>query len=162
MTLYEIADNLRTKLEQVEIDEETGELLNLDDLEKDEALFQDKLEACGVYAKEMAADIESYKTEMASLKKRLDGLTKKYDAFTQYIGLNMIMAETASYETAKVKLSFRHSSAVEITDEKSIPEEYMTEKVARSADKKAIKDAIKQGIEIPGARVVEHNNLQIK
>lgn len=61
-------------------------------------------------------------------------------------------------------VSYRSSSAVEILDVSQIPAEYMkTPKIPDPApDKTAIKDAIKEGKEIPGARIEERKNLQIK
>lgn len=61
-------------------------------------------------------------------------------------------------------VSYRSSSAVEIVDLSLIPTEFMkAPKIPDPApDKTAIKDAIKEGKEVPGARIDERKNLQIK
>lgn len=62
------------------------------------------------------------------------------------------------------QVSYRSSSAVEILDVSAIPSEFMkTPKIPEPApDKTAIKDAIKSGQEVPGARIEERQNIQIK
>jgi len=61
-------------------------------------------------------------------------------------------------------LSVRTSDAVVITDEAALPAEYMTEKVlvTHTADKVAIKKALKAGVDIPGCDLEFRSNLQRK
>lgn len=61
-------------------------------------------------------------------------------------------------------VSYRASSAVEIIDVSLIPSEFMkTPKVPEpTADKIAIKAAINEGKEVPGARIEERKTLSIK
>lgn len=61
-------------------------------------------------------------------------------------------------------VSYRKSEAVEIDDATAIPAEFMRQpKVPDPApDKTAIKAALKEGKEVPGARIEERKNLQIK
>lgn len=56
----------------------------------------------------------------------------------------------------------RKSTAVNIIDESAIPARYASEVVAVKIDKTAIKDAIKNGEEVPGAKLVERKSLTIK
>ena len=65
-------------------------------------------------------------------------------------------------ETPTMRLSTRRAAATVIDDLDMVPKEYTTTKVEVVADKKAIKDAIMGGKDIPGARVVENVSLQIK
>jgi hypothetical protein len=62
-------------------------------------------------------------------------------------------------------LSLRKSEACEIEDESAIPPRFIKVKIVepiKSVDKTAIKAAIKSGEQVPGARIQEHQNLQIK
>ena len=63
-----------------------------------------------------------------------------------------------------VELSFRKSSAVVVDGTDLIPAEYMRTKPAPEPepDKKAIADAIKAGVEVPGAHLEQRRSLQIK
>ena len=59
-------------------------------------------------------------------------------------------------------VSIRKTPVVRIDDEKAIPAEYWTEKVERSVSKTMIKDALKQGQEVPGACKAESYSLQVR
>ena len=65
------------------------------------------------------------------------------------------------FKTAKVECSFRKSQRVEVENIDLLPEEFLKYKDPE-ADKTAIKEAIKEGKEITGARLVIALNLQIK
>lgn len=58
------------------------------------------------------------------------------------------------------KLSFRTSTAVNITDEVRIPNQYI--KVETSVDKMALKKDLQAGMVIEGAELVTNRNLQIR
>lgn len=58
------------------------------------------------------------------------------------------------------KLSFRTSTAVNITDEVRIPSQYI--KVETSVDKMALKKDLQAGMVIEGAELVTNRNLQIR
>lgn len=65
------------------------------------------------------------------------------------------------FTTSKVDVSFKKSVTTEIIDLAEIPEQYIKTKIERSADKEAIKNAIKSGEVIKGAKLVKKNNIQI-
>ena len=70
-------------------------------------------------------------------------------------GINKIKSET-------LQLSFRKSESVEVFDESLVDEKFKKVKTEISLDKTAIKNAIKNGEDVQGAKIVEKNNLQIK
>lgn len=61
-------------------------------------------------------------------------------------------------------LSYRNSEAVLIEDESKIPTEFMKipEPPSPKPDKKSIKEAIKEGKEVPGASIETRKNITIK
>lgn len=65
-----------------------------------------------------------------------------------------------AYETALFKLSLRKSQSVEITDENEVPEEFWA--IKKEISKSTISQAIKDGLEVPGATMKENYGLQIK
>lgn len=65
-----------------------------------------------------------------------------------------------AYETALFKLSLRKSQSVEITDENEIPDEFWA--IKKEISKSTISQAIKDGLEVPGATMKENYGLQIK
>lgn len=60
------------------------------------------------------------------------------------------------------QVSYRASSAVEILDASKLPKKFIVKKVTTSPDKTAISAAIKAGKKVPGARIEERQNIQIK
>ena len=51
---------------------------------------------------------------------------------------------------------------MEIVDFDKLPEEYIKTKIEKNPDKVAIKNAIKNGENINGAKIVTNYNIQIK
>ena len=60
------------------------------------------------------------------------------------------------------KISYRKSDSVDIFDMDKLPKEYIKVKTEEKPDKVAIKDAIKSGEKINGAKIVTNYNIQIK
>lgn len=63
-------------------------------------------------------------------------------------------------EVGTYKLSFRKSTSVNITDERAIPGEFI--EIKTSIKKAEVKAALAGGIEVPGAELIENQNLQIR
>ena len=61
-----------------------------------------------------------------------------------------------------LKISFRKSESIEVEDVNSLPSEYKVVKVTEQADKVALKEAIKGGIQVPGVYLKVNQNIQIK
>ena len=68
---------------------------------------------------------------------------------------------TQSFETARVRISFRKSTATEINAE-LLPKKWNVKKITYTPDKAAIKAALLAGESIKGAQLVERQNIQIK
>lgn len=59
------------------------------------------------------------------------------------------------------KFGTRKSESIEVKDVNQLPKEYKTIKTTEQADKKAIKEALKQGKEIKGCSIKTNINLKI-
>ena len=66
-----------------------------------------------------------------------------------------------AFESAKVKVSFKKSESLEISEEAVIPDEYLRFKEPE-VNKADLKKAIKAGLTIGGVWIEEKNNIQIK
>lgn len=164
MKLYEIADYIEAAISGgYVIDEETGEVLfdseNLDALELE---FNNKLESCALYVKNIVAEADAIKAEERRLKQRREALERKSERMKAYIDYNMSRMEVAEIETPKVAIRFRNSQRVEIDDSTAIPEYYCRVETVIQPDKNKIKNAIKSGNFVPGAKVIELRNLIVK
>lgn len=79
-----------------------------------------------------------------------------------FINFLMQSFQKDKLETNLYKISYRKSESVEIINEEMIPQEFMKEKTTIAPDKTAIKEALKNWSEVPGATIKINNNLQIK
>lgn len=74
----------------------------------------------------------------------------------------MLVSGIEKVESPLFKLSVRRSEAVEVDLVEALPNAFKNVKNVVTADKVAIKEAIKRGENITGARLVENFNIQIK
>ena len=70
--------------------------------------------------------------------------------------------EVDKIESPLIKLSFRKSQSVNVSDVNSLPNEFKTIKVTEQADKMKIKQALLNGEVIEGCEIINSQNLQIK
>ena len=109
--------------------------------------------------KGMAAAAKAEKERLAGLQKFYENTQKR---LTDALSTAMQVFGHDKVENATMRLSLRHSTATEVDDLDQLPAEFKTTKVEVVADKTAIKKAIQDIIEVPGAHLVENVSLQIK
>lgn len=160
MTLWEIDSKIKDVLENgFSIDEETGEVLLPEDLDKLNIAKNEKIENIALYVKNIKAEADAIKVEIDVLKKRAYVRMKKAEKLIKYLD-NILGGE--KFETARVALSYRSSNSVQIDDDSRIPDQYIKIKTERVPDKVALAKALKTGEAITGCSLVEKQNLQIK
>ena len=168
MKLYEIRHEITELLERgFDVDLDTGEVLDiapkLDALQMDE---REKLENNALYIKGLNAEAAAIREEEKTLAERRRTKENKAQRLHDYIAEHMTAMAYDALETARVKLTFRTSRAVEIDETVFRPwaekcGDYLRYKPAE-VDKKLVADALKAGANIPGASLVERRNLQVK
>jgi hypothetical protein len=87
---------------------------------------------------------------------------KKVTWLTESLKKAMLVSGIEKIESPLFKISLRRSEAVEVEIPEALPIDWQVKKVTITADKLAIKKAIKEGYSITGARLVENFNLSIK
>lgn len=164
-SLYNLTTEYQSLYNQlIESADENGEI----DIAISQALavkekeFTEKAIAVATVYRKFDNEIALYEQEIKRLqdyKKRLekcrDRVKENLSTACQSVGIEKIDGMYAN-------ISFRASESVEIDDLSLIPEKYLTKKVEIKPDKTAIKKAIQSGIEVNGAHIEMHNNLQIK
>lgn len=162
MSLYSITNDLLTVIEGgMVVDDNSGEILfDADDLEELEGEYLDKLEACGIYCKNVQADIDAMRAEEKRLADRRRVKENKVKRLKEYMLQSMNITDTSKLDTPKVFISTRKSQRVVIDDESKLP--FYCLKTTRTADKSAIKDRLKKGDIIDGAHMEEAVNLTLK
>ena len=124
-TLYEITDKYLKVLDNLEIDEETGEILNAEELDELSGAFEEKSEAVACYIKNSEVFIGNLKAEEANLAKRRKQTEKRIDYLKNVLTACLDAAGRDKVETTKVRVSFRKSVAVSIDDEKALPADFV-------------------------------------
>ena len=152
MKLYEIENAILNC-----IDEETGEA----DIEALEALEMErdkKISDIACWVKSLRAEAKAIKEEQDALASRRKAKENKADSLEAFLANYL---NGTKFEDARCKIGYRKSEACEyVGNVEALDDAYCT--IKRTASLTAIKEALKQGVEIEGARLVERNNIQIK
>lgn len=165
MSLYEV-DPAIEEAWNAAIDSETGEIVNEEALavfkELDKLDKQSKIamcEECAVLCKNRSALETSIREEAQKLLERANSMHRGTETMEKCIA-NYLNGEKV--ETARVKISWRKSTTVEYTGQvEALPKECIRQKLPE-VNKAELKKLLKVGTEIPGARLVTRNNMQIK
>lgn len=153
MNLYEI-DNAITAC----VDEETGEIIDLEKLNELLMERDTKIEKVALWIKNLDALASSIKSERDALDKRMKLTENKAKSLREWLGNAL---DGQKFETSRVAVSFRKSEMTEV-DESVLDKKWCKEKITYTPDKTAIKNAIKAGQTVDGARLVTRKNIQIK
>lgn len=160
MKLYEIAPALRFALDDIVVDEETGEILSSDALHAVEAQAAEKIEATALYLRELDAEAKAAKDEADRMLDRVKSMQKRSD-YLKAMLLDALHA-TGKVKTARVTVSIRTTQAVEVSEGADLPEAYTTVKTTVSPNKVAIKQALSDGIEVPGCHLEARESVSIR
>lgn len=112
--------------------------------------------------KQLDSDCEQIDAELKRLQQLKKVRTNLAERLKNTISDAMNLYEVEKIETPLIKLSFRNSESVEITNESQLDACFIVTKTVTSPDKKAIKDAIKNGELVEGATISYNKNLQIR
>jgi hypothetical protein len=136
------------------------------ELEQELLINQEQLQSKGInYAKVIAnyqSQADQIDAEIKRLKTMKESRDKKVTWLTESLKKAMLISGIEKIESPLFKISLRRSEAVEVEVPEALPVDWQVKKVMITADKVAIKKAIKEGYSITGARLVENFNLQIK
>lgn len=162
MRLYELSDEYRFLLDNL-VDEETGEISEtamnrLNELNKP---LQDKCINTVRAMKGIEAEYKAIEVERKAMQAREKTLKSQVEWIKNYLLTNMEKSEIREISCPQFVIKLRKNpESVDIISEEDIPNEYFV--VKREVSKSAIKLAISSGKEVPGARLVQNNCLQIK
>lgn len=149
------------------IDTETGEIIDLKKLEELNIERDKKIENVVLYIKQLQGEAELIKKEEKALEERRKKKEKRAESFANWLTQTL---NSTPFETAKVAVSFRKSTSCEITgcalDVIEALEKNGYDDCVKYGTPELKKDKIKkllcQGVYIPGAVLVEKQNIQIK
>jgi hypothetical protein len=106
------------------------------------------------------ADSNAIDAEIKRLKALKDAIDSTTDKLKEAVSNAMLMHDLTEVKTPLVKMSFRSSKSVYISDESLLDAKYFDYKP--TVNKTAIKSDIESGVIVEGATIIEKQNLQIK
>ena len=146
------------------LDEETGEVddVIVNALMVKEEEFNEKAIAVATIQRRFDSRIDEISTEI----KRLQAMKKKAENISDRLRQSLINGcERLGKERVdgiSASISFRKSERTVIEDESVLPEEFFNVVMTKKPDLTKIKNAIKSGNEVLGARLETIKNIQIK
>ena len=147
-SLYEIAGMYRSILDmEPESDEEFGAMMAaLDEIQGE---LVEKADNIVKYIRNLSAEADALKAEEAALYKKRKAAENKAERLKAYLAAQMTLCGLKELKAGLFKLKFQPTPpAISIINEAAIPEQYRKVKV--EIDKLAIRDALKNGKEVPG------------
>ena len=124
--------------------------------------LQNKGVCYGFIVKELEGNIDLIDLEIKRLNALKKPLVNSIDRLKNNLSQAMQMFEVTELKTPLLKINFRKSESVEVTDIDLLDADFVKTTITKAADKVSIKEAIKQGENVQGAVLVTNQNLQIK
>ena len=155
MTLYDIEAEIMNC-----IDEETGEVIDIDRLNALEMERDKKISNVACWIKDLKAEAEAIKSEEQNLNHRRKVCENKMESLKTYLATFL---NGEKFKDSKVSISYRKSEKVVFAEDfayVTLPEHM--KKVTVEPRKTEIKEFLKAGGEIDGVRIEESSNMQIR
>ena len=162
--LYEIVRH-RAEFERLA---ESGELdpqTVIDTLESLDGELNDKAISVAQFSRNLDATAAAVREAGKAMLERAARLEKRAESIRNYMLLQLEFAGVSKIECPWFVIQVkRNPPAVVIDDEKALPPEYLVqpEPPAPRPDKKAIGAALKAGEDVPGARLIQSDRLEIR
>lgn len=163
ITLYKAAADVRELLDQ--IDPDTGEMP--EGFEQARALVATKAQAVAAFILEDEAQADMVETHAKQLLDRVKAARKRQKWLKDYLASHMAACGITSIKsddgTFSAKLYMGCDESVDVFQPELLPQDYLREIPAKyEPDKTLIKKALKDGFDVPGARIVAKDRLTIK
>jgi chromosome condensin MukBEF ATPase and DNA-binding subunit MukB len=150
------------------VDQETGEIFDGEKLTALQMEREAKLEGVALWVKDLKAEAEAVKAEADKLNARKKALDSKIDSIKTWL---MYALNGEKLKTPRCNVYQTHSTKLNVIDEQSVvnwiqthsrePEQYLKFTLPEIR-KDAVKAAIKDGAEIPGACLEQTESVVIK
>lgn len=156
MTLWQIDEQIAKAIE-LGFDPETGEVLDESALELLQMDRDIKIENIILALKNILAENKAIREEEMTLAKRRRTGENRAEWLKNYLSASL---NGEKFSTPRCAASFRKSQGVKVLDENVLPADFL--RVKTEPNTAAIKDAIKSGVDVPGAVLEDRMNIIIK
>jgi len=165
MTTFEILDELKALDELlVEINEETGEVIDNSDLLKEELerlnkTKEEKLEALEYLRRDKVAKADTLKAEIKRLQDRVKMFNREAERVKE---LEDMLLGGEKLKTDKFTFSYRTTKQVVVDNEECLLQDDSFVRIKRELDKKAIKEHIEELEKAGLAHIEEKKSLSVR
>ena len=159
-TLYELADEFKDALENLtDLDDQAV----IDTLESLEGEFKLKSSNVAKYIKNLEHTLDGMKEAESNMNQRRTSLEKKINHMREYLKNNLEKSGLKKIDAPDISISIQKNPyKLIITNETEIPSDFIDTKETKTVNKEKIKEALKNGEEIPGCELVQENRITIK
>lgn len=167
MRLYELTKDYMDLLYAID-NEEIPEEAITDTLESITANIEEKADNIACMLKGLEAEAQAIKAEEDRLKARRQAKERVYEKIKAYLSAELLKANITAVDTARNKITFRKSESVHIANETAFltwalhNRDDLIKFGEPTANKTAIKKALKEGAVVEGAELRISNNIQLK
>lgn len=158
MRLYEIPEQYRQALESIDVDEETGEIINADALNQFEMDAKEKIENAALFCRELYAESECLIKEADRLYSRSKSMDRRADRIKALIQ-EALAPFNGKVKTPRITVYERHSTSAVVDDFSKIPDAFKKTKTEVTINLTDLKKAIKEGAVIEGAHLVDKTSI---
>lgn len=151
-TLYEINEQIAGL-----VDPETGEIADFEAFEKLNLDLDTKIKNIALWIVNLRSDAEQLEEQEKKFRDRKTATKNKAESLKNLLD-GFLSGEKRSYP--EVVISYRKSEQVTVDDDAKLDDRFL--RIKTEIDKNALKDALKHGESIEGARLEVKNNIQIK
>ena len=151
--LYEIQEDILSC-----IDLKTGEIIDVERLHGLQMERRQKIRNIACWIKNLLADTRAYEEEEKTFAARKTAAKNKADRLKQYLS-DCLHGE--QIQDREFSIGWRKSQRIHIDEGAAIPAAYLIP-VPDKVDKQGLKDALRQGVLLPGITLMEYNNIQIQ
>ena len=157
MNLYELSVAFQ-EVQNMELDPEVMK----DTLDSIGGTFEDKAENMAKLMRNLKSDISACKEEEGYLKTKRQAKENKLKWLETYLEDCMKLTGKTKFKSGMFNFSIQKNPvSVNILDERIIPEEFLIPQLPK-IDKTALKDVLKNGVEVPGAELKQTEGLRIR
>jgi ATP-dependent exoDNAse (exonuclease V) beta subunit len=163
LKIYEISDALINALDNIHVDEETGEIVGTEELQAVQMSAEAKIVSTGKYLAMRRVTLEGMKQAAKNIQSRIKTEERRQAWLESQMISAMQTMDSKLIEAPDVAIQVRQNpESVQIFDEAQIPADFIKAKMETSIDKTAIKAALKSGKDVPGAKLTRTQKLVIK
>lgn len=153
MKLYELSAQYN-EFQQLADSEAFDEQTIADTLEGIEGEIQEKGRNVAAFAQNLEAEALAMKEAESRIAARRKAIEKRIEWAKNYLRTNMEKCGISKIECPEFSVTLgKPSDICDVFDDSVLPEDYVVTKVTKSPDKKLILKAMKDGYEVPGAKI---------